>query len=150
MCHQRPHGTGYKHAQIWYLILGQFILREMGSAQYILRFLPFVPIWVALPALPAMGLLGQRWGRSRCNNLWGEFVTPHQKTSAPASLRPHPFPGCCTSGTLTWRRRATSWYPLLPATILWSEGGGTNYLGSIPWSCAQQLHFGGERQPWKR
>ena len=37
-------------------------LCEMGSAQDILRFLPLITIWVALAALPAVGLLGKRRG----------------------------------------------------------------------------------------
>ena len=87
------------------------------------------------------------WVSPRCGSLYGKIGTPHQKTSAPASFRPHPFPGYFISGMLTWRIRATPWYSLISAKIWWCEGGGYDYLGSITWSYAQQLRFGGDSPP---
>ena len=46
-----------------------------------------------------------------------------------------------------WMRNSTSWYSHPLATLWWRGGEGSNYLGSIPWSCAQQFHFGGESPP---
>ena len=65
MCRQRPHGTGGKHSQFWFLILGPLTLSEMVSVEDILRSLSLVPIWVALLALLVVGILRQIWGSPR-------------------------------------------------------------------------------------
>ena len=57
--HQRPHGTWGKHSQFWCLILGPLALHRMGTVQDILWSYPLFPIWVALPDLPGVRLVGQ-------------------------------------------------------------------------------------------
>ena len=65
MCRQIPHGTGGKHSQFCYLIVGSLNLRGMGSVQDIFWSSPLVPIWASLQDLDAVGLLVQRRGIPR-------------------------------------------------------------------------------------
>ena len=60
MCHQISHGIGGVHEQFWCLILVPLTLHGMDSVQDILQSSPLVIILVALLALPAVGILGQR------------------------------------------------------------------------------------------
>ena len=80
-------------------------------------------------------------------SILGKLGTSYQKNSAPESFRPCLSPGCCISGTLPWRRKATVWYSHLPAIFWWCGGEGSGYLRTVTWSCAQQLYFGGEIPP---
>ena len=136
MCCQRTHGTGVGNAELCYLIPGPLTLREMGSAQDILRFFPLVPIWVALPALPTVGPLGKIRVIPRCGSLWGDFGT------TPETFCSGIFPSSSTYGLLylchaslkekdhilvltasghnlvAWRRRVR--LPRVNSLILWS------------------------------
>ena len=69
MCSKRTHGTEGKHAKYWCLILGPLNLSGICSVLYRLWSSPLVPIWVALLALPEVGLLGRRRGSPRCGSL---------------------------------------------------------------------------------
>ena len=69
MCRKIPHVTGRKHDQLWCLILGPMNLHVMGSFQYRLWSSPLVPIWIALPGLPAVGLIGKRQVSPMCVSL---------------------------------------------------------------------------------
>ena len=119
----------------------------MSSVQYILRYLSLVPIQLFLLSLPAGGVLGQIRGNLMCDILLGDFGNPCLKTSAPVYFHPHPSPGFCISGTLSWMRNSTSWYWQTLVTVFWCEGEGSNCPGLIPWSCTQKSHFGGDSRP---
>ena len=69
MCCQRPHSTGGKCDQLWCLILGPSTLCRIGSFWDRLCSSPLVPIWVSLPELNAVGLLGLIQGSTRCGTL---------------------------------------------------------------------------------
>ena len=119
----------------------------MSGFQYRLRSSLLVPIWVALPDLPTWGLIGKRRGKPRYVILLDKFGTPHLKNSDLASFLPRPYPGCCTSGTLSLRRKATSWYSQTLNTVYWRVGEGYYYVAPIPWFYAQQLRFSGDILP---
>ena len=64
-----------------------------------------------------------------------------------AYLCPHPYLGFCTSSMLHWTRKATARCSQPLAIVWWHAGGLSGCLDSIPWSCVQQLHFGGDIPP---
>ena len=82
MCCQISHGTGGEHAQFQCLILGSLTLCGRGVVQDRHSFLPLVPIWVSLPDLPAVGIIGQRQAapsvivcRNLCNSTSENFYS---------------------------------------------------------------------------
>ena len=123
MCHQIPHGTGGGYTQFWCLIIVPRNLCVMVSFQDKILSFPLVPIWVSLPDLPTVVILGQRRGNPRCGSLLEIFGTLRLQNSSAASFRPHPYLGCCTCGTQPWSINSTEWYYQPLSTVWWCGGG---------------------------
>ena len=119
-------------SQFWCLILFPLILCGMWSVQCIVQSLPLDPIFLFLPSLTEGETLGRIWGKPRCGNPSGIFVTPYQLTSAMKYSHPRPSLVCCTYDMINWMRIATAWLSQPLATVWWRVGGVSDWLGSIP------------------
>ena len=130
------------------LLLNPPTLHGTRSVQDIIQYLPLVSIWVAYTPPPPVGEpLGQIQDKYRCDSQLGRFVTIHLRTFSLLSSYNSPSLGCFNYGIITWMIKEKVWCSHPLAKVWWREGGGSIWIGSIPWYCGQQLHFGGQIPP---